>query len=596
MSGHPWRNAAIALLLGAILLLGFRSTHAQTAATDSQQSAPILLSGVKEPEEMRVEPVPLIVPTASEKMLAAETKNLRDLTIPALDAVLAKFPDYSDGYAMRAGLFCQHGRDPSPILSDVNNALKYESNSGVKGSMAGLLSMRAKLEYASGDKAVAFADLWRAINSNLTDADKFANSGAVKPEKTASICTWTEPDMDALVKQFPADYRPYLLRGLYFSFFTTFSSDQSMLNQAVENFHKAADVNPHAALPHYYLAEVLLRWSFFKKFSMSSEQHVAFNRTILDELNKAIALDAKLGPALLDRANFYLDHKQTPQAISDYDSFLKLQLHNADALDGLGHAEIDIGNPYEAISDFGKAIDALKGSNDIANEYATRADAYMKTDQWDLAIKDLTSAISLQIGKQIILMNIGQFRALYPQYNAASNEAIAHKLNRTFFPNMKYDDFAKLFLQTNHGWTPDTTYYLERSRAYLRAGEWDSAVDDFRRAKTGADFAMDDDRWGEITSSQNMQWYIDMRTLDNPRSGSAKVWVKEVQGSGDDAGAYSLQQYELNCGARQIRATSVADYDASGKLTGSHQGERWASVVPETLGETLYNGVCRSHL
>jgi hypothetical protein len=86
-------------------------------------------------------------------------------------------------------------------------------------------------------------------------------------------------------------------------------------------------------------------------------------------------------------------------------------------------------------------------------EYETRADAYAKNGQWDLAIKDLTSAISLQIGNQVLLMNVGQFRALYPEYEAASDEAVARKLNRTFFPNIKYEGFSERFLRTNNGWT-----------------------------------------------------------------------------------------------------------------------------------------------
>ena len=175
---------------------------------------------------------------------------------------------------------------------------------------------------------------------------------------------------------------------------------------------------------------------------------------------------------------------------------------------------------------------------------STRADAYIKNGQLDLAIKDLTAAISLQIGKQVILMNVGQFRTLYPEYKAASDEAIALKLNQTFFPNVKYEDFSQQFLQTNNGWALDTGIYLERSNAYLGAGDWHSAAVDFRRAESGA-LNFSNLRWGEVAQRQNDRFFIDLKTLDDARSVSTKVWVKKVQESGADAGQYSLQMYEL---------------------------------------------------
>src|SRR6188508_1386925 len=68
--------------------------------------------------------------------------------------------------------------------------------------------------------------------------------------------------------------------------------------------------------------------------------------------------------------------------------------------------------------------------------------ASLSTNRWpenpgagqDLAIRDLTTAISLQVGGQVFLANISQFRALYPEYATATDEAIARKLQQTFFP------------------------------------------------------------------------------------------------------------------------------------------------------------------
>jgi hypothetical protein len=76
------------------------------------------------------------------------------------------------------------------------------------------------------------------------------------------------------------------------------------------------------------------------------------------------------------------------------------------------------------------------------------------------------------------------------------------------------------------------------------------------------------------------------------RRQSVNLWIKEVR---RDNGPYSVEQFELNCGARQLRMVSSAEYDAAGNFTGSHQGSEWTSIVPETLGENLYDGVCRAN-
>jgi hypothetical protein len=119
-------------------------------------------------------------------------------------------------------------------------------------------------------------------------------------------------------------------------------------------------------------------------------------------------------------------------------------------------------------------------------------------------------------------------------------------------------------------------------------------VIEFRRAVNGfPDYAVVVDRWREVSSQQHSHLYIDMKTFDDARSDSSKLWIKQVRSPNDTASPYSVEQYELNCGARQIRTVSLANYAASGTLIGSREGGNWESVVPDTLGETLLDGMCR---
>jgi len=253
-----------------------------------------------------------------------------------------------------------------------------------------------------------------------------------------------------------------------------------------------------------------------------------------------------------------------------------------------GRAKMQSLSPHEAISDFTDAIKIEGWELLKASAYEGRASAYMQTREWDLAIKDLTSAISLQIAGSVV-GNVSQFRAIYPEYGAASDEAI-----QTFYPDIKYEDFSARFLTGSSTVIPDTVIpelYIKRSDAYLRKGDWLSALIDFRRATNGfLDYAIDP--WRQFEETYNTHSYVDMKNFDDADHGSLKLWIKQVHGANDAPGPYELYRFELNCSAEKISTLSWAEYNASGTLVKSGQGGRWGSIWPNTIAEILEHGAC----
>jgi tetratricopeptide (TPR) repeat protein len=363
MTRRLWTIVGIALFLGVIAFFAYRTrvSHTQSASADvPSHSPPVLIPGIQEPEEMRVEAISLIIPSPPERMLgeaiqqAGNDKGGPAALLPALDRILAKYPNYSDGYTMRLGAFCDSG-DRAAILANVNKALKYASNSRVgKDSTIELLSMRAKVEHANGDDSAAMDDLYKGIQTNLAESTQFVNSGAVEPEKSAKACTWTLPEMDALVARFTNDYRVYVVRGLYYGFFAQWN--ESSIGSSIDNLRKAAEMNPNSALPHFFVAHVLNRAFSIKKYGMSDSQRQDLNHLQLKELTAALTVDPNLLPAISERAEVYFELKQFSDAIPDYDKIIILNPKDSGAYNDRGLSKMQLGDVYAAISDFGNAI------------------------------------------------------------------------------------------------------------------------------------------------------------------------------------------------------------------------------------------------
>jgi hypothetical protein len=85
------------LIIGVIVALT-GTLSVQTSSAEEQPRAPILIPGIQEPEEMRVEPFPInkVVLTAPEQMLGEAMKNESDprALLPALNHLLAQYPDF----------------------------------------------------------------------------------------------------------------------------------------------------------------------------------------------------------------------------------------------------------------------------------------------------------------------------------------------------------------------------------------------------------------------------------------------------------------------------------------------------------------------
>jgi hypothetical protein len=75
--------------------------------------------------------------------------------LPALNSILAKYPDFAVGYIARLASLCQ-SKNQAAILSDISSAQHYLGGFHEGDDyLASLLSMRAKIEHLAGDDSKA---------------------------------------------------------------------------------------------------------------------------------------------------------------------------------------------------------------------------------------------------------------------------------------------------------------------------------------------------------------------------------------------------------------------------------------------------------
>ena len=555
--------------------------------------------GILEPPELAGEPKKFVPPSEVDRQFFEAIKPMKDdeasakATIPLLDAFIAQHPDYSDAYVFRATLKKCYLPDPdfASITSDVRLAMSHAGNGLYK--TADYYSMFGKIALETGKYAEALEDLQTAIKSDLSNASSVFNASGVEPAKTSKSCEWNLTDLDTLVAKFPQDYRSWLIRGLYYNFFTTFKED--FFVSALQQFQKAASLNPKSPYPQYFIGSVYNKSSFWSPKAASSDAiRDQAIRNAIQEYTRAILADPKFAKAYEMRAGCYLNLKQYPQAIKDFDKVLSFDPENSTAYADRGLAKLEAKEYRPAISDFNDAI-RLKGDGNFfsAGLYEDRGDGDIALGNFQEAVNDYSQAIKLHLANSTISFSVKQIRALYPEYDKLSDAGLIRRINELFWPQFDYESFAKQL--NEHGGKGAVTFslselYEKRGDAYLKFGNYERGAQDFKRIYNGIpNMASSTDRWRSLGgSSAGDEWYLDVKSFESSSDGPVRLWVKSV-------GKKESQtiSYEFDCKNRRIKATSGTVYNREGKIVrSSEENSGWARIIPDSIGERIYEGAC----
>lgn len=593
-----------AYIVPLALIIPFFAASAQSQTLPPSSTT---IPGIVEPLELRGEPQPLNEPSEVEKRLASispkgdDPQALRK-ALQAVDTIVQQYPNSVDALSLRLLLSCDIKSQDFPIrIGDIDTVIQLEKSTSTKDGLISepeLRTMRAKVEYDAGNHRKAVEELFSAISADVDDADNLLNSGGLEPENKSAPCAWYKPDLDQLVREYPSDYRVYLFRGLQYEIFQRFSDASQYAQQPALNFGRAAMLNPRSPLPEYFLGK-----SYVSKLGVmfGTDPDSLQKRTkALAAYSRAIQIDPHFTPAYVERAELYYETKRYAEAIKDYDKVIKADPKSAGTYNDRALAESALGDSNSAIIDFNSAIENRDSLHELSlkQTYENRADEYVKVKEYDRAVKDYTQTLKMLIGEEAFLMNIRQIKRIYPEYENVSDEALCRKFHDLFFRNMKYEDFAKQFMDPNRE-DFDTflipEVFVKRGNTYLKAGDFRKAVTDYQRGTNGFAYGKKTiDRWHLLSQGPGREVYLDSQNAEISDANTAKFWIKEVDTKQTTRGTYTLEKYAVDCRDERIDMLSFLKYKADGgnAIASSDVEAGWQSIVPDTLGERLYHGMC----
>jgi hypothetical protein len=200
-------------------------------------------------------------------------------------------------------------------------------------------------------------------------------------------------------------------------------------------------------------------------------------------------------------------------------------------------------------------------------------------------------------------LRLKQFRSLYPEYNAVADDVLSGKLHAFAQPGWTDENFAARFLETadsESGLAANllSEAYVLRGDAYWVSGDYKKAIGDYQRVFNGLQkYVLENpgvvNRWKLISKSSSGEQYIDTRMVDYSAKDMVRFWLKSVELPQAKASGYRLAETEVNCATRGINTVSVTSYDAKGQATGTATTSGWQTIIPDTVGEALFDGMCQ---
>ena len=187
-------------------------------------------------------------------------------------------------------------------------------------------------------------------------------------------------------------------------------------------------------------------------------------------------------------------------------------------------------------------------------------------------------------------MNVAQIRGIYPEFNNISDKDLIEGFRQKYNPNISSADFAAQIAKNSKPFEDSILagLYVNRGDAYWSQNNFKRAVTEYARV-AHEDSTYNLDRWKMFSSNSDTASYLDTQTLDTSSSSAVSLWVKTIN---NNLSNYNEQNYQIDCVGKRIKSLTSINYDAYGNSLNTIGQQDWQSVVPQSIGEILYNGIC----
>ena len=365
----------------------------------------------------------------------------------------------------------------------------------------------------------------------------------------------------------------------------------------MQDFQRATVLRPDSPIAHFFIGQQY-RPSSFSLLWGGTEKSPSLRA--IAEYTAAIRLDPSFIEAYSQRANEFLRVKRYQEAIRDYDMVLRLDPVNIGVMADRGLAKLQDGQYLAATDDLAEAISRKRkqifiDSISLGRSYEYRGDAYMKLERYGEAAADYSYLIKHRLEVFAHGMSLKHVRDLYPEFDRVEDNDLIRFLHQRFWAQFDLGSLVATLKDAESKerktWAMRDAYEM-RGGAYLLSGQLKLGVLDFQRIFNGVSIlisAKPPDRWQLFGSTIKEKSYIDVKSAEFPANAHAHVWIKSARSDKMS----TAHAYEIDCKARSVRVTTEVEYGErddilkTSELTGG-----WQRVIPETLGEQVFRGVC----
>jgi len=401
-------------------------------------------------------------------------------------------PEYSFAYYWRGLIYFELGNYQKAI-EDAKRAAKFDhSNNSLV--FADIYCLQAAIYMKLGDYQEVLNALGEGVNIGHDMMWLSLSKGKIEID-----------DINKIIKKFPNDFRGYIVRGIYYS---SILKDKSF-ELSIVDYKKALNLNPQYALGYYLLGKAYSNKAMLTIENTKNYQNAlnAFTRAI--ELNLKPTVDTNV---FYERGFIYLLLEKYKEAIAEFNKALEINPESSSYFFSFrGDAHFELGNYQEAINDYTKAIE-LKPK--YAHAYYNRGLAYNDLGNKQKFIADMKIAAKLGNKEaQDYLRSKGIEVEQYPSQGKQQEETVkkglscrddidaCEKIGRDYYKTGEYDKAVEIFSEMI-GLRPFTTsYFVHRGNCYLKKGENEKAISDFKYAAGKGDKGA-----REFLKSKGIKW------------------------------------------------------------------------------------------